>query len=327
VYGLSVVAVSAGTLLGTFAPSGADQVSDLQARAAQISHQIILEQLQVGGYEQQYQAAEVQVEQERALVSSERSRVAADQQRIAHDESVMGRDAVLAYMDDGSTTGTTAPLFGGQQVSADRDEYAGVVTGDLSVAVDLARTDRQELEAAEGAFRTAVAQDQAATVTAGNLLAHANGTEQALQSEQAQVSGQLATAVAQEKSQEESAASQAVSAAEARAAAQAAAASASEAVVGAPNDLPTGGPALTGFLQCVVEHESGGDYQVVSSTGQYMGAFQFSQSTWNEAAQLAGMSNLVGVPPNAASPADQDALAVALYAADGSQPWYDPCTS
>jgi hypothetical protein len=58
-----------------------------------------------------------------------------------------------------------------------------------------------------------------------------------------------------------------------------------------------------------------------------MGAFQFSQSTWNEAAQLAGLPGLVGVPPNDASKADQDTLAIALYDADGEQPWYDPCRS
>ena len=37
-----------------------------------------------------------------------------------------------------------------------------------------------------------------------------------------------------------------------------------------------------------------------------MGAFQFSQPTWNEATQLAGLPQLIGVPPNQASKADQD---------------------
>jgi Transglycosylase-like domain len=56
-----------------------------------------------------------------------------------------------------------------------------------------------------------------------------------------------------------------------------------------------------------------------------MGAFQFSQPTWNEAAGLAGLPALDGVRPNTATKADQDTLAVALYNADGRQPWYDPC--
>ena len=44
-----------------------------------------------------------------------------------------------------------------------------------------------------------------------------------------------------------------------------------------------------------------------------MGGFQFSQATWNEAAQLAGMPQLINVPPNEATPAEQDDLAIALY--------------
>jgi hypothetical protein len=59
-----------------------------------------------------------------------------------------------------------------------------------------------------------------------------------------------------------------------------------------------------------------------------MGAFQFSQPTWNVAAQDAGFPGLVGVHPNVASKADQDTLAVALYALDGEQPWLgDRCSS
>jgi hypothetical protein len=58
-----------------------------------------------------------------------------------------------------------------------------------------------------------------------------------------------------------------------------------------------------------------------------MGAFQFSQPTWDTAAQDAGLTALVGVHPNVASKADQDSVAVALYALDGQQPWLgDRCS-
>jgi hypothetical protein len=85
---------------------------------------------------------------------------------------------------------------------------------------------------------------------------------------------------------------------------------------------------LNAFLQCVVQAESGGDYGAVSPGGTYMGAFQFSQSTWNMAALAAGRPDLVGVHPNLASKADQDTVAVALYALDGERPWLgDRCSS
>ncbi len=77
----------------------------------------------------------------------------------------------------------------------------------------------------------------------------------------------------------------------------------------------------------MVQAESGGDYGIVSPNGLYMGAFQFSQSTWNTAASAAGLGLLVGVPPNEATRAEQDTVAVALYALDGQQPWLgDRCS-
>jgi hypothetical protein len=96
-----------------------------------------------------------------------------------------------------------------------------------------------------------------------------------------------------------------------------------------PAPTPSGNstdPALNPFLQCVVQHESGGNYGAVSPSGTYMGAFQFSQPSWDEAAQAAGRPDLVGVPPNQASKADQDTMAVTLYSLDGQQPWVDGCS-
>jgi hypothetical protein len=66
--------------------------------------------------------------------------------------------------------------------------------------------------------------------------------------------------------------------------------------------------------------ESGGDYGAVSSSGTYRGAYQFSRSTWNSVAS-SSYPHLVGVDPAAASAADQDAMAMALYRSSGSSPW------
>ena len=96
-----------------------------------------------------------------------------------------------------------------------------------------------------------------------------------------------------------------------------------------PASVPSGGgltdPALNPFLQCALQAESSGNYGAVSANGVYMGGFQFSQPTWDQAARLAGLPNLIGVPPNVATPAEQDTLAVALYSLDGQTPWYDSC--
>jgi hypothetical protein len=66
--------------------------------------------------------------------------------------------------------------------------------------------------------------------------------------------------------------------------------------------------------------ESNGDYAITSRTGKYRGAYQFDRSTWNSVAERHA-PHLVGVDPAAASPADQDSMALALYSERGARPW------
>jgi hypothetical protein len=66
--------------------------------------------------------------------------------------------------------------------------------------------------------------------------------------------------------------------------------------------------------------ESHGNYQAVSASGAFRGAYQFSRSTWNGVAS-ANFPQYVGVDPAAASPDVQDAFTRALYVQLGSKPW------
>jgi len=66
--------------------------------------------------------------------------------------------------------------------------------------------------------------------------------------------------------------------------------------------------------------ESNGNYAITSPSGKYRGAYQFDRSTWNSVAERYA-PNLVGVDPVAASPADQDGMAFALYTERGASPW------
>ena len=66
--------------------------------------------------------------------------------------------------------------------------------------------------------------------------------------------------------------------------------------------------------------ESNGNYAITNPSGKYRGAYQFDRSTWNSVAERHA-PQLVGIDPAAAAPADQDAMALALYSERGARPW------
>ena len=110
--------------------------------------------------------------------------------------------------------------------------------------------------------------------------------------------------------------------AEAEAAARAAAAASARQVVRSAPSTSSGG----GVLECIKQRESGGDYGVYNSQGSgAAGAYQFMPGTWNSLAGSIGRSDLVGVSPAAASPADQDMMAAALLQQQGLAPWGGSC--
>jgi hypothetical protein len=91
----------------------------------------------------------------------------------------------------------------------------------------------------------------------------------------------------------------------------------------ATDDLPVPvlppGPSA-GEWAALRDCEAGGDYSITNPSGKYRGAYQFDRSTWNSVAERHAPS-LAGADPAAASPADQDAMALALYGERGASPW------
>ncbi len=73
---------------------------------------------------------------------------------------------------------------------------------------------------------------------------------------------------------------------------------------------------LATLRQC----EATGSYTTWSSSGRYRGAYQFDRTTWNDLARRTH-PHLVGVDPAAATPEQQDAMARALHAERGWDPW------
>ena len=341
--GLSLVTTITATVVVPRGPVAADQVSSLKAQATQIAQDLVLEQLQIGSYQQQYDVDMAKVQRDKAEIGSSEDQIQDDTTRVRHDRQRLQSEAVSAYVNlDPEVTGTEA-LFENQTEAPTRAVYEEVASGDIALAVDALQTDENGLRAERATLEQQEARDQATTNQEATLSNAARQTEVQLASKQSEVTGQLAVAVAQQQAAQAAAAAAAVRAAQAAAAAaavRAAQAAASQttttttqpgpsavstAAQGSTTGTQSDDPSLPPFLQCVLQAESGGNYGAVSPGGTYMGGFQFSQATWNEAAQLAGMPQLVNVPPNEATPAEQDDLAIALYEADGEQSWNDSC--
>ena len=351
----TLVATASFTAVSVPRPAAADQVADLQAQATAISQQLVEAQLQAEAYQQQYSVVSARVSAEARTVAQIGAQITQVQQLISARDGEVRRQAIRSYMNYGTgTASSSAVLFGGSQETAQAaSEYSSIAVGNITTAVDLLRTAQDTLQAHQATLRQQEAADQSDEARQADVLGQADSSTTHLESLHAQVTGQLAAAVAAQAA----AAAAAVAAAQrvaARASANRAPANRAPATTEAPAPTAPGSteggtpvtttttgaaasgggggggtdPELNSFLQCVVQAESGGDYGVVSPNGLYMGAFQFSQSTWDIAAQAAGRPDLVGVPPNVASKADQDAVAVALFALDGGRPWLgDRCST
>jgi hypothetical protein len=73
------------------------------------------------------------------------------------------------------------------------------------------------------------------------------------------------------------------------------------------------GGVTMGTLESIASCESGGDPEIVSSDGTYMGLYQFDQGTWES---VGGTGT-----PIEASAAEQTYRAALLYSRSGSSPW------
>lgn len=338
--GLTLVTAITATVVVSAGTVAADQVSNLKAQAAQIAQDLVLEQLQIGADQQEYDVDSAKVQRDEAEIGTTQNQIQSDTLRVSRDRKRLQAEALSAYVNMDPSDGV---LFEGNQSDAfARAEYEDVTSGDTELTIDVLHTDESGLHAERATLEQQEAQDQATTNQEATQGSAARQTQVELNSKQSEITGQLVAAVAQQQEVQAASAAKAVQAAQAAATA---AAATSTSTSGAPSSTTqtapsatsaagqgtaaastsSGDPVLPPFLQCVLRVESGGNYGAVSPGGTYMGGFQFSQPTWNEAAQLAGMPQLINVPPNQATPAEQDDLAIALYQADGQQPWDDSC--
>lgn len=74
-----------------------------------------------------------------------------------------------------------------------------------------------------------------------------------------------------------------------------------------------GDPHVERIRKCLLKRESEGHYSVVDPSKRWFGGYQFAMVTSNTAARRMKRPDLVGVPANKWSPADQDAAFYVIY--------------
>jgi len=325
---VALVSTSALVTLAQTQPASGDQVGNLNAQARTISQELVQEQLESDAYQQQYSVATERVAADQRAISSTRLEIKGDRKEISKRLQEVQRLAIASYVLNGSVSSSSGASIFAENVRTAQtaNVYATITVGNLNQAVDQLHSAQHNVQTQLAALVRQSAQDQSEQAQQATFLAQSNATVAHMETVQAQVTGQLEAAVAQQSAALDHSAVVAVTSAQKVTTSKGGAATSPNPDTAVASVNPTD-PALNPFLQCVVQAESRGDYQAVSPNGLYMGAFQFSQSTWNYAARAAGLGNLVGVPPNLATKAEQDTVAVALYALDGERPWLgDRCS-
>jgi peptidoglycan DL-endopeptidase CwlO len=213
-------------------PSGADQIADAKAKAAQLEAAIAASGQQIDSLDQQYQADQAHKASLDTQITATQGKIAQTRQQVSSDQVVLRKAAVNAFV-SGNAVATQEPLFSGNQKSvAATQEYNDVAEGDLGTAVDNLNTAENQLNVQESTLQT---QDQqAASAAASANAAYNQGVQEQAQQQQSltQVKGQIAQLIAQ---QQAAAAAAAAAAAQARIqAAQQQAAAASAAVAANP---------------------------------------------------------------------------------------------
>lgn len=224
-----------------------------------------------------------QLEAERAQIEGEHARLTDQQADLARKLEVTKRDlrqmAVTAYI-AGGPAGNSGLLLQSTEL-ADMAWRSGLIDGQTQMTLDSARRYTELLAKADNAVRELVqrSDQNRAKIEQANLDRFLAGI--------ADKEAERRLADAKRRATPPSS--------------------------GAPVDVLVSDDSNASGWERLRNCESGGNYQAVSGSGRYRGAYQFDQRTWES---VGGVGD-----PAAASPEEQDARAKMLYARRGRSPW------
>jgi peptidoglycan DL-endopeptidase CwlO len=223
----SIVALNTGLVIPR---ASADSVSDLRAQAAALVSRISALGQQEEALSEQYDAARNQVQTLQAQVAAATTQLDASEVSTSRARSALLEDAVTAYVNGGAnplSTGSSA--LQSANTSLLRAEYVNTLATDQSDAIDQYRLASLQEQAARANLKAQTSAAQAQVRQVASAQQAVSNLASQLTAEQSQITGRIATLVAQQEAAAAAAAQQAaqqrLAAAQAAAQAQALAAS------------------------------------------------------------------------------------------------------
>ncbi len=210
---LSAAFLGAGTLLSA-SPASADpssqnkagQLSAAQAKAAQLASQIQNDGNRLEVLDQQFEAAQQQVQSLDQSLLQIASRIAATQATVNGTESLLRQQALSTYTNGGSDIDLQQLFASANERSALTDAYQHVVSSDLSQTIDRLRSAESDLSHQESKLQATEQAERASAAQISASQAQAHSVMASEQSALGQVKGQIATLVAQRQAAQEAAA-------------------------------------------------------------------------------------------------------------------------
>jgi peptidoglycan DL-endopeptidase CwlO len=197
-----VIALIAGAVFCPARSAVAGDLSSTRAQAAQIAAQIQAQGEQLAVFSEQYDQAQIRVQQLDQQLTLTRVQITQTRVRVTSARDDLRQQAIRDYTSDGSTTGLEQLFAPDGEQSSIVQEYQQVASGNAAAAIDRLNRTESVLNAQETALQTTESAARAALAASQSAR---QGAQAALANQQAtlsRVTGQIATLVAQQQAAE-----------------------------------------------------------------------------------------------------------------------------
>lgn len=221
----TMLAAGLGTpLVLAGAPAGADQVATLQQRAQYIAAEIQAANVKLQILDESYLQAKGRVSWYANKVAEATAAIEQTEKKLNQDRAHLREVAIEAYVTGGASQSLSVALNGSQQTEGMQQAYIQAASGNLDESETTVLINQRSLALERATLNRTEQIAQANATAIASDLSQERAVTAELVSEQAQVKGQLAAAVAAvQRAQEEAYAAQLLAAAKKAAAAAAAA--------------------------------------------------------------------------------------------------------